>query len=944
MDNHKYSSEELLGLRNIQISQGVLTRLKSNPEIEVIKAKNMAPVQSRRLKNHREDHSPSTDGEEIVFQGKKLPRQGSENMQWKYRGRSGSEVTSVEPLPAPTGLAKQQNEGFQRFFKAVVSPTHVRVTAGGRIVPNTRGSASPIGKWDKDRPGAEGPPGLTESSREAKPEALPNINNGQMMPPPMISPMFPPQPGYFQPMPLYTMQNGYPMQNPPPMPFPLHAPLEAHTGHTYRDAVNGRQNIAAGIKPDGDDVDKSKPAPIKISPPEQFDQNRPCYYNGSVFYPTMGGMPAPGYHMIPNGFYQGPGVMGYPAVMSGQQPTGMTQQQYIQQQRIPPHLAKGNVPTFGPAAGHGAPPPVVAPPQAPKSGVTPPITSIRPSEITRRQLESLKSSLKFYRDQLQYNRHQIDEKAMTYQITKVTGEIQQFEKNYRTQLGFEATHYPKHDEGVETPSRQHNMRVPSESSDHGSVRSGRTGRSVRGSGNRRFAMQQQRAHGPPRNRLAIGINASLVTNQYNNNDAFDKLEAHILKKIEAENAADPSKAKLTSSVLAPPFQPRPGAGVPRRTADEKKSSNTLVNPMESQIAHQAGYTKEYTSDQWQLSGMPQRGSWETQQSTSTYFENGSARLAGHSPYLIGTLPQGVARYGSQPIDYQYPRELTEEEKRARHVYWGRVSTKGLGLPKFDGKDFYPASPAKAEGGADMQMNSKARGIPSERLEADSEFQQRASEVDPFRASIRARRGDTKSIRSYESGQKFSKAIPIVAPDGVTQVTAKNPKGSNNDRVEDAGKSFTDLKLSPRGNPTGDLTADRKVLMAGRRALERSSNRGGNDLLHSMLKKGPTSGNVLPSAVSSTTATGYLPQYFGNAAASLTPAISSNVKSSPVRASPSAENKPVELGASQPAAEKVGENCPPSAAPPLDHDVVTRELLEHTMRDAERRGVIGSDWH
>src|SRR5690349_7452768 len=41
----------------------------------------------------------------------------------------------------------------------------------------------------------------------------------------------------------------------------------------------------------------------------------------------------------------------------------------------------------------------------------PTITSIRPSEITKKQIEGLRSSLRYYEDQLQYNRHQIDEKA-----------------------------------------------------------------------------------------------------------------------------------------------------------------------------------------------------------------------------------------------------------------------------------------------------------------------------------------------------------------------------------------------------------------------------------------------------------------------------------------------------------------------------------------------------
>ncbi len=107
----------------------------------------------------------------------------------------------------------------------------------------------------------------------------------------------------------------------------------------------------------------------------------------------------------------------------------------------------------------------------------------------------------------------------------------------------------------------------------------------------------------------------------------------------------------------------------------------------------------------------------------------------------------------------------------------------------------------------------------------------------------------------------------------------------------------------------------------------------------MLKKGSTSGNVLPGAISSTTATGYLPQYAGNAIASLGPTISNG---SPARVSPNADDKLIELEGPRVAMEKVGENCPPSSAPSIEHDV-TKDLHQRMLRDAERRGVIGSDW-
>ncbi|ERF68260.1 hypothetical protein EPUS_02716 [Endocarpon pusillum Z07020] len=48
-----------------------------------------------------------------------------------------------QPRNAPAGLRAQSDEGFARFLKQHASPTHQRVTAGGRIVPMESSSAPP---------------------------------------------------------------------------------------------------------------------------------------------------------------------------------------------------------------------------------------------------------------------------------------------------------------------------------------------------------------------------------------------------------------------------------------------------------------------------------------------------------------------------------------------------------------------------------------------------------------------------------------------------------------------------------------------------------------------------------------------------------------------------------------------------------------------------------
>jgi hypothetical protein len=84
----------------------------------------------------------------------------------------------------------------------------------------------------------------------------------------------------------------------------------------------------------------------------------------------------------------------------------------------------------------------------------------------------------------------------------------------------------------------------------------------------------------------------------------------------------------------------------------------------------------------------------------------------------------------------------------------------------------------------------------------------------------------------------------------------------------------------------------------------------------MLKKGPTS-----SALSSTTAQGFLPHYTGNAAASLTPSLSTNQLSS---TRDIASGKFADMhdlnengGAPLSAAPEKRENCPPGGVSSLD---------------------------
>lgn len=109
----------------------------------------------------------------------------------------------------------------------------------------------------------------------------------------------------------------------------------------------------------------------------------------------------------------------------------------------------------------------------------------------------------------------------------------------------------------------------------------------------------------------------------------------------------------------------------------------------------------------------------------------------------------------------------------------------------------------------------------------------------------------------------------------------------------------------------------------------------------MLKKGSTSGTAVPSAVSSTTATGYLPQHFGNAAASLSPTVT-NVNGPQARGLSGGKASELDVVSHEHQGERMEENRPPRQFPSKEAEIIA-DLHERMLRDAERRGVIGPGW-
>ncbi|KAI0974758.1 hypothetical protein F4678DRAFT_457870 [Xylaria arbuscula] len=958
MEPRTYSSAELLGLRpsrTSETSHGVRAKLKTVPEFDEVatKEKGIATqAHARAPRKPKGVSSSSNESDEVIYRGKNHPRHTCQpippgsSSQWKYRGRTGSEVTSSDPLSAPTGLDKQSSEGFQRFFKAVVSPTHVRVTAGGRIVPNTRNSVSPTTKWDRERIPTD-MQNAAELGKEAKVEPVFVPSNNQM-PPAMVQPIYPSQPMVYQhmgmPIPVYhplqaSVQHGF------TYPYGF-APLAAPISNTPYLAMPEREQRTEATGPTSkqnavENDNRPRQAPVKLSPPDQFDQNRPFYINGQLVFPPSGMNAGPMPQMVASPYFA-PGVLPAPA-HSGQRMAAMNH-------------PGSSIPMTAGTSAHPQQPFPSAPnrnlasqqslTQSGASGTMPHLSSIRPSEITKKQLEGLRNSLKYYIGQLQFNRHQIDEPWVFAQAQKVRDNIKQFEHTLQMQIRFEMEHYPNMEPtprhisemviSCNTPSRPPSIRhtQASGSSHHGSVRS------IDPSSGHKFLQSQQvgagSRGGSRPNRAAVGINSNRTDNSTAHIDA---LEAAVIQKLSAPNATPEEKAMLEAITrpLNPHHDPQPS--VAQQYSSDNSSSKDSSAQKGTAIEKKPTQGQRYSA----VTYLPnQQKSGNGLHPTGGYLTNGNipyiAQVNGDgltTPYLVGDYPPGTDPWTYLGHEFVYSRELTEAEKQARNVYWGKLPSKGTGLPKFDGKDFYPASPQKV-----TQHSGQVRKMPSGRPEIEPGFELRRSDVDPFHS-----RRDANSIRSFESGRKFSKAIPIVAPPDVEKKATANMstnKAKANEGMYELSKlnqSLQGLKVSSPDDSSATYSDKKKSPLLSRRAVERSSVKSGHDLWQTMLKKGSASGNVLPSAISSTTATGYLPQYAGNAIASLGPTISNG---SPARVSPNADDKLIELEGPRVAMEKVGENCPPSSAPSIEHDI-TKDLHQRMLRDAERRGVIGSDW-
>ncbi|KAM5345750.1 hypothetical protein ACJ41O_011611 [Fusarium nematophilum] len=861
MSSRTYSARELLRFRHVPLSEDLSDRLAARAEedfdlAEIIRASSAKP----RSLIVEGGSGSEPDDRDRVCRGPAQQLDGTDSV----RGRTGSEHERG-PITAPSDLAAQRAEGFQKFYNAVISPTHVRVTAGGRIVPNTRGSHSPSVKWARERnPADTGAHGRVVSGFPA--EGIPY----PILPPtwghyaPMVpahAPGFAPGmafrpdgfPAMAPPM-AYNMPGAYAMQPLPYNPFAVPNPPPQPQQSSSAPQVN-KQNAANG-------PDQSKSIPL--APAEQFDPNRPFFYNGQWLM-------AHGNHLVPYGMmpqlgFAPPTIPNQPAPRPSADASLAHNASPRKPEQSPDRQSQVSLPWTLDTV----------------SSVVAPVSSIRPSSITMKQLGVLRSQKKYHEDQIQYNKHQIDHKDMEQRLQHICSEIEHFQKMYENQLEFEERTYPKIVIGHSGSSSGY---APSdaESESPAAARNGLPS-AMKGHGTRdRTKIRSVATHNPSKSTTAIAPVKAPIRSSSGDQETQRK----------------PSSLPVNAA-LAPPFQPR-----------AEKNYSSLMTAVPGPAAPAASLKPEHlarSASQWR-----------------SYFKKPEVVKDYGTPYLTGKLAPGVQLENAKDTDYFYNRELTEDEHRARHMYWGKAPHHlQKGLPKYDGKHFYPPSPVKGNS-TDTVESAVSEHNPIKNIQESKPLTPKPFEREPIHATdqagpsaIRTRIDEvtrSESLHRAENSLRGSSVSEL--PRSESYLSQPSPRYLEFRRiVNEKTRIASEKQRAKVEDDSGD--EDGNLLFKGRRMMGRAvSTKHPNDIWSTMRRKGKTSADVVAGKVSPMTAQGVLPHYAGHASASLSPAIA-NTSVNPRGAK---HGETSGMPSANTAMEKQGENRPPL------------ELLEQQLRSA-----------
>jgi hypothetical protein len=624
----------------------------------------------------------------------------SQRVQWAFRRRDSSDRSS-QPYSAPSGSFAQQSENFQRFYRAVVSPTHVRVTAGGRIVPNNRAIASPQFEWNGEQSNFD--PRNSFSDTELNLQAAPLLQNT-------------------------TLESDFPQISPAGLASTYNTKsqncslgFENMSSQNLGNSLGNDRNLALSgnaIKLNGEIAaapmqSHSLPQPIKLSNPNLFDQSKPFLLNGQWVNPLPPGFQPP-LHALPIPY----SLVGNPNLVPANVP-------------VPPATLFSQLPMpMGFLASPLLGPTLSQPPAVPIRNTigalehVPPFATLFPTpsvlslpDITRHQIEGYRAQLKLIENQIANNKHQIDVDYMEHQRSKVESLIEQMEAI----LDFQLAHQHSQDTGQYTSSSAQIM--------SGSQSSGESRQRI----NRPNGISSSLI---PKGDSSLGLGIAHINTKTDIATMASAKQKPRDENIQGTENADETKlptrpetaakSRLTAAAAkAPPFRPRTQAMLAHNLSQfthnfaDKSSTDVQVHDGDQVVlqssldwgqstypqfatgighaslsrAHTVHDTPTYTQQEFPP---PNLQRFHTIHGQHAPFQASVPLISPHAvPYLVGTLPQGFKRSEIQASDLVYPRPLTEDELRARYLYWGKAPRSALnGLPKFDGKDFYPPSPAK----------------------------------------------------------------------------------------------------------------------------------------------------------------------------------------------------------------------------------------------------------
>lgn len=643
-----------------------------------------------------------SDNEEIVYRGHPSKKALGVSTQWQYRRSDRShtdDAKNMQPRTAPSGVDAQKAENFRKFYRAVVSPTHVRVTAGGRIVPNSRAPAQPVFVWNKDRVAF----GTVASSADAAAQLNGGTQVGQKK--------------------LQSTDSSFGISGQTSTRSSYQKSDSSATAQSLEPKDAAAQSSIAGVAPQLQHASQG----LKISPPENFDPNRPFYLNGCLVSP------------LPRDIKLPPGLHPVPLSMIGN--TGQQQLQYQQQPQVmgafqssaPAFLAPQNqnqrlMPGMaGPTAYSyraSSQLPVVLP-TSEMSGSrlnhhksTPALNS-NVYRMDRFSPKALNAKRKSFQDeieridhQLKYNTHQTDEKHENQKRQHILEQIYGIDMQLHA-MGFAPMAQPRSSvqdrRSAAVPVTALDLTKPMDKGDS-------------------FAEPSSFYDG-----LSTGFKTQVPWRE-TASESIPRPTASMVSSLgwaaTLDNPAPlPStdtkptliaKKRLSpSSARAPEFKPRSlftveSANTPAVVANNSTLFTTPVKGvMDAKKAAQVSVPIPY----------PEYGAYENKHAT---MEVSNSRLLAYSeelppasaayqntaayqhvpvsaqnssigkvgPYLSGYIQPGLNESGVQQFNYSRP--LTESELLARKLYWGSGGKQHQqkGLPKFDGKDFYPPSPTK----------------------------------------------------------------------------------------------------------------------------------------------------------------------------------------------------------------------------------------------------------